>query len=74
MGGQYRSEVDIKVFIPALTYCLLFIKVFSINGKRLSNFFVSKNKTKIQNPCLKNENNNFKSGNIAGKYKSLSPS
>ena len=57
MDGLNPSEMDIKVFIPAPTFCLLSKKVYSINGKRLHISFVRKNERGIQNAWLKYENN-----------------
>ena len=47
MDVSNLSEIDIKVFIPAPTFCLKSKKVYSINGKRKNISLVRKNEKKI---------------------------
>ena len=58
MDGPNPSEMDIKVFIPAPTYCLQFEKVTSINGKDYKFPLVRKLK-KYKLHDFEYENNNF---------------
>ena len=49
MDGPNMSEMDIKVFIPAPTFCLRNEKIYSINGKTLIISLVKISRIKIQN-------------------------
>ena len=44
MDGPNASEMDIKVFIPAPTFYIQFIQVYSLNGKREKLSLVGKQK------------------------------